>query len=73
MNEILGNIPNFMAIADNVILFTTSFDTMSDTLDKVLNPFLECCITLNKQKCELFIKKVESFGFVFGENSITPS
>ena len=49
MNEILGNIPNFMAIADNVILFTTSFDTMSDTLDKVLNPFLECCITLKTE------------------------
>ena len=29
--------------------------------------------SLNKQKCELFINKVEFFGFVFSENCITPS
>ena len=28
MDEILGNIPNCLAIADDVILFTTSFDAM---------------------------------------------
>ena len=42
MIEILGNLPNCMAIADNVILCATSFNTMYDTLDKVLNQFLEC-------------------------------
>ena len=36
MDEILGNIPNCLAIADDVILFATSFDAMYDTLDKVL-------------------------------------
>ena len=41
MDEILGNIPNRLAIADDVILFATSFDAMYDTPDKVLNPFLE--------------------------------
>ena len=39
MDEILGNLPNCMAIPDNVILFATSFDTMY-TLDKVLNRIL---------------------------------
>ena len=73
MDEILGNIPNCLAIADDVILFATSFDAMYDTLDKVLNLFLECGITLNKQKCELFINKVEFFRFVFSEKDITPS
>ena len=73
MDEILGNLSNCMAIADDVILFATSFDTMYDTLDKVLNRFFECGITLNKRKCELFINKVELFGFVFSENGITPS
>ena len=62
-----------MAIADDVILFGISFDAMYDTLDKVLNPFLECGITLNKQKCKLFINKVEFFGFVFSEKDMTPS
>ena len=33
MDEILGNLPNCMAIVDDVILFATSFDTMYDTLD----------------------------------------
>ena len=65
MDEILGNIPKCLAIADDVILFATSFDAMYDTLDRVLNRFLGCGITLNKQKCELFINKVEFFGFVF--------
>ena len=73
MGEILGNIPNCLAIVDNVILFATSFDAMYDTIDKVLNRFLECGITLNKQNCELFINKVEFFGFVFSEKGITPS
>ena len=62
----------FLAIADDVMLFVTSLDTMYDTLDKVLNPFLECGITLNKQKCKLFRNKVEFFGFVFSEKGITP-
>ena len=62
-----------MAIADDVILFAPSFDTMYDTLVKVLNQSLECVITLNKQKCELLKTKVEFFGFVFNENGITPS
>ena len=73
MDEILENIPNYLAIANDVILFATSFDTIYDGLDKVLNRFLECGITLNKQKCELFINKVEFFGFVFSEKGITPS
>ena len=73
MDEILGNIRNSLAIADDVILFATSFDAMYKTLDKVLNRFLECSITLNKQKYELFINKVEFFGFVFSEKDITPS
>ena len=73
MDEIHGNIPNCLAIADDVILFATLFDAMYDTLDKVLNLFLECGITLNKQKCELFINKVEFFRFVFSEKGITPS
>ena len=72
MDEILGNIPNCLAIADDVILFATSFDAMYDTLDKVLNRFLEGGIILNKQKRELFINKVEFFGFVFSEKGITP-
>ena len=55
MDEILGNLLKCMAIADNVTLFAISFDTMHDTLDKVFNQFLECGITLNKQKSELFI------------------
>ena len=54
------------------MLFVTSLDTMYDTLDKVLNRFLECGITLNKQKCKLFRNKVEFFGFVFSEKGITP-
>ena len=61
-----------MDIADDVMLFVTSLDTMYDTLDKVLNRFLECGITLNKQKCKLFRNKVEFFGFVFSEKGITP-
>ena len=73
MDEILGNLPNCMAIADDVILFVTSFYTMYDALDEVLNRFLECRITLNKHKYELFIKKVEFFGFVVSGNGITPS
>ena len=56
MGEILGNIPNCLAIVDDVILFATSFDAMYDTIEKVLNRFLECGITLNKQNCKLFIK-----------------
>ena len=48
MDEILGNLPNCMAIADDVIPFVTSFDTIYDTLDRVLNQFLECGITLNR-------------------------
>ena len=70
MDEILGNIPNCLAIADYVILFATSFDAMYDTLDKVLNRFLECGITLNKQKCELFLKKVEFFTFAPSQTKI---
>ena len=35
MDEILGNLPNCLAVADDVILFVTSFDAMYDTLDKV--------------------------------------
>ena len=35
MDEILGNTPNCIAIADDVILFTTSFGTIYDTLGKV--------------------------------------
>ena len=62
-----------MAIADDVILLAAFFDAMYDTLDKVLSRFLECGITSNKQKCELFINKVELHGFVFSENSIIPS
>ena len=73
MDEILGNTPKCLAIADDVILFATSFNAMYDTLDKVLNRFLDFGITLNKQKCELFINKVEFFGFVFSEKGITPS
>ena len=73
MDEILGNLPNCMAIVDDVILFATSFYTMYDALDKVLNRFLDCRITLNKQKCKLFINKVEFFGFVLSGNGITPS
>ena len=46
---------------------------MYDTLDKALNRFLECDVTLNKQKCKLFINKVELFAFGFSENGITPS
>ena len=61
IDEILGNIPNCLTIADDVILFATSFDAMYDILDKVFNRFLEYSITLNKQKCELFINKVEFF------------
>ena len=45
MNEILGNTPNGLAIADDVIVFAISFDTMHDALDKVLNRFLECGVT----------------------------
>ena len=37
LDEILGNIPNCLTIADDVILFATSFDAMYDILDKVLN------------------------------------
>ena len=73
MHEILGNLPNCMAVADDVILFATSFDTMYDTLDKALNRFLEGDVTLNKQKCKLFINKVEFFAFGFSENGIAPS
>ena len=65
MDEILGNILNCLAIADDIILFATSFDVLYGTLDKVLNRFLECGITLNKQKDELFINKVEFFEFAF--------
>ena len=57
MGEILRNIPNCLAIVDDAILFATSFDAMYDTIDKVLNRFLECGITVNKQNCELFINK----------------
>ena len=46
---------------------------MHDTLDKVLSRFLECGITLNKQKRELFIKEVEFFGPAFSEKTITCS
>ena len=53
MDKVLGNISNCLAIADYVILFATSFDAMYDALENVLNRFLECGITLNKQKCEL--------------------
>ena len=42
MDEILENIPNCLAIADDVILFVTSFDAIYHTLDKFLNQFLEC-------------------------------
>ena len=73
MDEILGNLLNYMAIADNVTIFANSFHTMSDALDKVLNQFLECGITLNKQKCELFINQVEFLGLLFGEKGITLS
>ena len=37
-----------MAIADDAMLFATSFDTMYDRLDKVLNRFLERGVTLNR-------------------------
>ena len=73
MDEILGNIPNCLAVGDDVILFATSFDAIYDTLDKVLNRFLECSLTLNKHKCEMFTNKVEFFGFVFSEKGIAPS
>ena len=73
LDKILGNTPNCMAIADNATIFATSFDGMYDTLDKILNRFLECGITLNKQKWELFTYKVEFFRFLFHEKAITPS
>ena len=41
LDKILGNTPNGMVIADNATIFATSFDGMYDTLDKVLNRFLE--------------------------------
>ena len=72
-DKILGNLPNCIAIADGVISFATSFDTICETLDKVLNQFLENCIKLNKQKCKLFIKEIEYFRFAFSEKGITPS
>ena len=40
---------------------------------KELNRFLESGITINKQKCKLFINKVDFFGFVFSEKGIAPS
>ena len=73
MEEIFENLPNCMAIVDDVLLFATPFDTIFDSLDKVLSRFLECGIALNKQKCKLFINKVDFFGFVFSENGITLS
>ena len=42
---------------------------MYDTLDKVLNQFLECGITLDKQKCKLFINKIEFLGHEFSEKA----
>ena len=54
MDKILENIPNCLAIADDVIVFAASFDAMYDALGNVLNRFLECGITLKKQKCKLF-------------------
>ena len=71
LDEILGNLLNCMAITDDAILLAISFVTMYDTLDKILNRFFECGITLNKGKCKLFINKVEFFWFVFSENDIT--
>ena len=72
MEKILGNLPNCIAIADNLILIESSLDTVYNTVHKVLNLFLLCGITLKKQKCELFINKVEFFGFVFSKNGIVP-
>ena len=65
LDEILGNIPNCLAITDDVILFAISFDAKYDTLDKVLNRFLECGITFVCNvlfSCKNFISYAQSFG-----------
>ena len=73
MDEIFRNLPKCIAIADDAMLFATSFDTMYDRLDKALNRFLERGVTLNKQNCQLILSKVEFFGFLFSKKGITPS
>ena len=57
-------------VPNNLCNFSHS---MYDTPDKVLIRLLECGITLSKQKRELFINKIEFFGFAFSEKSITCS
>ena len=68
----ISDIPNVKNISDDVIIYGVNTEDHDKTLHAVLTRFKELNLTLNKEKCQFYMPRIEFFGMVFSADGMSP-
>ena len=61
-----------MNISDDILVFGKDEADHEQNLKKTLKSLQEAGLTLNKKKCQFYLKQVEFFGHIFSEKGLFP-
>lgn len=71
MTKKLENIPNTIVFIDNIYIKGNNLQETYDTMCKVLGKLQECEFKLKPQKCKLFTKSLDVFGYRVNKNGVS--
>lgn len=73
MNEVVKDLEsNSFVFYDDILVYTPTFESHLEVLEKLFNKLKEANITLNKKKCELLMQSVTYLGHVVSPEGIRP-
>ena len=68
----ISDIRNVRNISDDIICFGKTAEEHDTALHKLLKRCEELNLTLNKEKCEFYMKKISFYGWVFSSEGMNP-
>lgn len=70
VRELLSGLQGVINVSDDILIHSATIDDHRRQLRATLKRLAEHGVTLNKDKCQIFKKSIEFFGYVFNQDSV---
>ena len=64
ISEIVGDMDNIFTYMDDILVFTSDFNTHVNVIRELLQRFLKAGLTISPNKTQIAVKEIEFLGFI---------
>ena len=73
ISEIVGDMDNIFTYMDDILVFTSDFNTHVNVIRELLQRFLKAGLTISPNKTQIAVKEIEFLGFIISKNGVQNS